>query len=214
MQKLNDFVLPELTLPNFTGLSPTLSLSEAEATTNDPSVGQVNISQLAFTETLIAHIALLKDLNTTLKTSKDSITELWVEADKLLKLKADKTWVELELNNLAKNLDELHQTWKNATDEVAYWHSNIHWLQSRFPNATYRDVVGLCKVADKVEYAVEQDYSLNAGRYVGVEIDAENISHEEFFQKILLQKTELDILTEKSNQIYSQIKKSLNELLC
>jgi type I restriction enzyme M protein len=212
LQKLNDFGMPESSLPNFTGQSTTLSLSEAEATTNDPSVGQVNISQLAFTETLTAHIALLKDLDAKIKTSKDAITEIWTEADKLLKLKADKNWSELELSNLAKNLDELHQNWKNATAQVTYWHSNIHWLQSRFPNATYRDVVGLCKVADKVEYAVEQDYSLNAGRYVGIEITDDDISPENFKNIISEKYSEFEKLSGNASSLEIQIKENLKSL--
>jgi type I restriction enzyme M protein len=212
LQKLNDFGMPESSLPNFTGQSTTLSLSEAEATTNDPSVGQVNISQLAFTETLTAHIALLKDLDAKIKTSKDAITEIWTEADKLLKLKADKNWSELELSNLAKNLDELHQNWKNATAQVIYWHSNIHWLQSRFPNATYRDVVGLCKVADKVEYAVEQDYSLNAGRYVGIEITDDDISPENFKNIISEKYSEFEKLSGNASSLEIQIKENLKSL--
>ena len=60
----------------------------------------------------------------------------------------------------------------------------MHWLQKRFPEAQYQDVIGLCKMADRSEYAEEQDYSLNAGRYVGVEIQDDNITEEEFKQKI------------------------------
>ena len=39
-----------------------------------------------------------------------------------------------------------------------------------FPDATYRDVEGLCKVVDLAEIK-EQEYSLTPGRYVGVAVD-------------------------------------------
>jgi len=35
-------------------------------------------------------------------------------------------------------------------------------------------------MSDRKEYANEQDYSLNAGRYVGVEIEDDKISEEAF----------------------------------
>jgi type I restriction enzyme M protein len=44
------------------------------------------------------------------------------------------------------------------------------WFWSRFPDGSYRDVEGLCKIVDRDEVR-EQDYSLTPGRYVGVVID-------------------------------------------
>jgi type I restriction enzyme M protein len=44
------------------------------------------------------------------------------------------------------------------------------WFYEYFPDGTYHDVVGLCKIAD-LEEIKEQDYSLTPGRYVGVSID-------------------------------------------
>ncbi|MEM9823971.1 MAG: class I SAM-dependent DNA methyltransferase [Bacteroidota bacterium] len=44
------------------------------------------------------------------------------------------------------------------------------WFKERFPKETYKDVEGLCKVAN-LEEIKEQDYSLTPGRYVGVAIE-------------------------------------------
>lgn len=44
------------------------------------------------------------------------------------------------------------------------------WFNEHFPEGTYEDVEGLCKVVD-IEEIIEQDYSLTPGRYVGVSID-------------------------------------------
>ncbi len=198
MHKLEEFSFQEVELPSF-GWHLDLPVD--------------NTGQLDFTEILAAYSNSLKDLDASLKMQKDRFAEIWTEADKQLKVKSDKSWAELGLNNLVKAMDELQQTWKNAIDQVVYWHSNMHWLQSRFPEAKYTDVVGLCKLADKKEYADEQDYSLNAGRYVGVGIEGDNISKEEFSLKIILQKRELDNLTEQSNMLYKKISKSLNDML-
>lgn len=43
------------------------------------------------------------------------------------------------------------------------------WFNEHFPEGTYKDVEGLCKVVDMDEI-IEQDYILTPGRYVGVSI--------------------------------------------
>jgi len=67
----------------------------------------------------------------------------------------------------------------------------------------YCDVIGLCKVADKKEYAEEQDYSLNAGRYVGIKIDID----EDFDYKARVHEihSELKILNDESQSLMSEI---------
>lgn len=107
----------------------------------------------------------IKEIDAALQTSKDTLFEVLALADKQIKVKTDKDWNALGLNGV-KQIEELHKIWKNSVNEVSYWQTNIDWLQSRFPEAKYADVVGLCKVADKTEYAEEQNYSMNAGRYV------------------------------------------------
>lgn len=89
---------------------------------------------------------------------------------------------------LKSALEALHGEVKNA--ESFFGH--ISWLQGRFPEAKYEDVTGLCKLADLDEIA-EQDYSLNPGRYVGVVIEEDGKTEEEFMDLI----QELDALLEK-----------------
>lgn len=48
--------------------------------------------------------------------------------------------------------------------------SDNSWFHEHFPDGSYQDVEGLCKVVD-LEEIIEQDYSLTPGRYVGVSID-------------------------------------------
>ncbi|MCA6433279.1 MAG: N-6 DNA methylase [Cytophagales bacterium] len=172
-----------------------------------------NKTQLTFSEKLNEYVTELKQTEAQLQTNKDSLSELWIEADKLLKLKNDKTWPELELNNVAKALDELEENWKAAIEQVTYWYTNIHWLQSRFPEGKYSDVTGLCKVASKKEYAEEQDYSLNAGRYVGVELESLAISQEEFEERILSYNEKLNELNNQSSVLEDAISSNLNLLL-
>ena len=44
------------------------------------------------------------------------------------------------------------------------------WFNEHFPDGSYQDVEGLCKVVS-LEEVEEQDYSLTPGRYVGVQMD-------------------------------------------
>ena len=94
---------------------------------------------------------------------------------------------------LKSALEELHQDVKNA--EIYFQH--IHWLQERFPNAEYEDVTGLCKLATPEEIK-EQDYSLNPGRYVGVVIEEDGKSEEEFIEELLKLNSELQELTSQA----------------
>lgn len=77
-------------------------------------------------------------------------------------------------------LETLHQEVKNA--EIFYRH--IHWLEERFPKAEYEDVTGLCKLASPTEVR-EQEYSLNPGRYVGIVIEEDEKTEEEFIADVL-----------------------------
>jgi type I restriction enzyme M protein len=101
------------------------------------------------------------------------------------------------------------------TKTKAYWQSNIDWLLERFPDGEYRDVIGLCKAAPlKGEDGIEdQDYSLNAGRYVGVVIEDDGMTEEEFKVEMLSLNEELSKLNAEANSLESKISDNLKELL-
>ena len=104
-------------------------------------------------------------------------------------------------------LEELHTEVKNA--ELFYQH--IHWLQERFPKAEYEDVTGLCKLASPVEVE-EQEYSLNPGRYVGVVIEEDGKTAEEFISDLLLGKDELSKLGLEARKLEKVIMMNIQEL--
>jgi len=105
-------------------------------------------------------------------------------------------------------LEELHSEVKNA--ESFFGH--IHWLQERFPAAQYEDVTGLCKLADLDEIK-EQDYSLNPGRYVGVMIEEDGKTEEEFIAELIEMNDELLSLSEKSNILNEVIQRNLRSMV-
>lgn len=97
----------------------------------------------------------------------------------------------------------------------SYWQTQIDWLNERFPEGKYHDVIGLCKVAklDGEDGIIDQDYSLNAGRYVGVVIEDDGMTAEEFKAEMLSLNSELEKLNGEARSLEEQISENLMELL-
>lgn len=89
----------------------------------------------------------------------------------------------------------------------AYWQDNIDWIIERFPNGVYQDVIGLCKVAplEGEDGIIDQDYSLNAGRYVGVVIEDDGMTEEEFKNTMLGLNEELCTLNNDAKEFEDKI---------
>lgn len=90
----------------------------------------------------------------------------------------------------------------------------VDWLLERWPEGKYRDVIGLCKVAkitgeDGIE---DNDWSLNAGRYVGVVIEDDGMTSEEFRQEMLSLNSEFSKLNAEAVDLQKEIEKNMVEL--
>lgn len=90
----------------------------------------------------------------------------------------------------------------------------VDWLLERWPEGKYRDVIGLCKVAkitgeDGIE---DNDLSLNAGRYVGVVIEDDGMTSEEFRQEMLSLNSEFSKLNAEAVDLQKEIEKNMVEL--
>lgn len=105
-------------------------------------------------------------------------------------------------------MQALHDELKAA--ELFYQH--VSWLQERFPRAAYEDVTGLCKLASREEIA-EQDWSLNPGRYVGVVIEEDGKTEEEFLASLAEQAGELERLNQDADVLARAIAENLTQLL-
>ncbi|MDI1317901.1 class I SAM-dependent DNA methyltransferase [Flavobacterium sp.] len=130
------------------------------------------------------------------------------EAGKEDDLRKNKDWKTDVLDKL-KQMELDFVQYSHAIDQILYFNKEAHWLISRFPNSEYADVAGLCKVVDKTEIA-NNDFSLTAGRYVGVapQID-EDFDYEERMAEI---KVELLSLNEEAVGLAEQIQLNLTEL--
>jgi type I restriction enzyme M protein len=102
----------------------------------------------------------------------------------------------------------LHDELKAA--ELFYQH--VSWLQERFPKANYEDVTGLCKLANREEIE-EQDWSLNPGRYVGVVIEEDGKTEEEFISLIDELREELTRLSNEAKPLGQIIDANIAKLL-
>ena len=96
----------------------------------------------------------------------------------------------------------------------SYWQANIDWLKERFPEGKYRDVIGLCKVAklEGEDGVKDQDYSLNPGRYVGVVIEDDGMTEEEFKNKMLELNKEYKALSDDIGNIENTLYANMKEL--
>lgn len=114
-----------------------------------------------------------------------------------------------------KEFDELIDNGQVLIKEIIYYLDNILWLTERFPEGKYNDVIGLCKVAalDGEDGIIDQDYSLNAGRYVGVVIEDDGMTEEEFKAEMLGLNAELTKLNEEAHELEKTIADNLKGLL-
>lgn len=98
--------------------------------------------------------------------------------------------------------------------EGAYWQAQVDWLLERWPDGKYQDVIGLCKVAklEGEDGIIDNDYSLNAGRYVGVVIEDDGMTEEEFRAEMLSLNSEFTSLSNEAKALESEIEKNLKEL--
>ena len=91
----------------------------------------------------------------------------------------------------------------------------IDWLMERWPEGKYQDVIGLCKVAklEGEDGIIDQDYSLNPGRYVGVVIEDDGMTEEEFVEIMKADYAEFNALTAASEKLVIEIEKNMRDLI-
>lgn len=113
------------------------------------------------------------------------------------------------------NLEKAPETSEDKDEKLkSYWQSQVDWLLERWPDGKYQDVIGLCKVAklEGEDGIIDQDYSLNAGRYVGVVIEDDGMTEQEFAETMKGLNAEFKQLNEEALSLQSEIEKNIKEL--
>ena len=122
-----------------------------------------------------------------------------------------------------KNLGIISRLYEG--DSSAFWalveeykaegkQSEVDWLLERWPEGKYQDVVGLCKVAklEGEDGIIDNDYSLNAGRYVGVVIEDDGMTAEEFRSTMRGLNADFSALHAEAAELAKEIETNLKEL--
>jgi len=106
---------------------------------------------------------LVKDVDLACKLA----TRLVDVAEKDVKGSANNAWDGGVINRLEKEIDARRKDAVDRLKRTAYFQSQAHWLLSRFPDAQFVPVPGLCRAVTRSDIKTA-DWSLTPGRYVGV----------------------------------------------
>lgn len=116
------------------------------------------------------------------------------------------------MNKNLKVIKDALETLEDEVKEAEAFFGHVRWLQERFPKAEYEDVTGLCKLAD-VKDLEEQDFSLNPGRYVGVVIEEDGKTEEEFIDEISKIHEQIQNLNSEAKKLEELIDRNIGSIV-
>ena len=97
----------------------------------------------------------------------------------------------------------------SAVRDIQTTINEMMWLINRFGTGEYKDVLGLCKLADRADIA-EKGYSLTPGAYVGVApVEDDGV---DFVARMAEIHSELLTLQAESNELMDTISKNMEEM--
>lgn len=132
-------------------------------------------------------------------------------AEKKLEARKSDAWKTKEIRQERDRLDVAHDDAMKAIKATLYFNQQVHWLQSRFPEAVMVDVAGLCKIVTRAEIA-QSDSSLTPGRYVGVGAAGNEEDDEVFEERLREIHLELTELNEAAIELAGAIAQNFEEL--
>lgn len=132
------------------------------------------------------------------------------EAEKSPRARDDAPWPTREITRARKALEAARGAAVERLKQVRHFHRHATWLIERFPEARYRDVMGLCKAVTRAEIAAA-DWSLTPGRYVGVAavVEDEDFDFEAAFGEL---RDELKDLNAQAVALAARIEREMVEL--
>ena len=163
----------------------------------------------------------LKAIGKTLEARHKQWLKYFDTADKTLRARQSKAWdgkaarearrTLLAADTKKNEVPTVRDAALDALKQAVYFIHQGHWLHSRFPDAEFANVPGLCKAVTLDEIAAN-DWSLTPGRYVGV-ATAEADDDEDFAEKLREIHDELAELNDKAVELAARIAGNLEELL-
>jgi len=129
----------------------------------------------------------------------------------------------IDTRNIYKQIDRAHREFTPAQiefisnivrmyrgNEIETSSDSKEMMKETFPDGKYKDTPGLCKVA-KIKEIVEQGYSLNPGRYVGVaEREEDDFDFKEQIEEL---NKELKSFNTEAHQLENNISSNIAKLL-
>jgi type I restriction enzyme M protein len=119
-------------------------------------------------------------------------------------------WDSRAIGRLEKDLDARRKELVEQLKRTAYFERQAHWLLSRFPDAKFVPVAGLCRAVTRKDIEAA-DWSLTPGRYVGV-APAEVDEDFDFEQKLKDIHIELADLNEEAVALAAKIQENFEGL--
>ncbi len=178
-------------------------------------------AQVALQATLEALAPQLKATGKTLEARHKQWLKLLDTAEKTLRARASKAFdgkaardakrALLAADSKKNEAPTVRDAVLDALKQAAYFIHQVHWLHSRFPQALFEDVPGLCK-AVSVEDIAANDYSLTPGRYVGVAAALDD-DEDDFAETLRGIHAELAELNDKAVELAGRIASNFEELL-
>ena len=108
-----------------------------------------------------------------------------------------------------KAIDTAAETFVAEINDILTVIKEYEWLTEKFGEGEYKDVLGLCKLADRAEIA-EKGYSLTPGAYVGVApVEDDGM---DFAARMAEIHSELLTLQVESNELMETISKNMKEM--
>ena len=108
-----------------------------------------------------------------------------------------------------KAIDNAAEAFMAEIHEILTVIKEYEWLTEKFGEGEYKDILGLCKLADRAEIA-EKGYSLTPGAYVGVApVEDDGV---DFAARMAEIHGELLTLQAESNELMETISKNMKEM--
>ncbi len=197
-------------LAGFARRNKTLQLGSIQSTQTELEVLQTDL-RVAWKALEARHKDLLRAMDVAEKTLRARNSAVWQGASSGKDLRDLKR----QLQTADTGRDDgptLHDDAVEAFRQTLYFVAQAHWLLSRFPQATFQAVPGLCKAVAREEIAAN-DSSLTPGRYVGVAASGdEDEDTEAFAERMREIHVELAELNAHAIELARSIQTNLAEL--